>query len=274
MTTRDIARRFKASEALQFFEDQVIPLTFKRLLLFAAPEPYPSLPYDYYDRWEYLDSEFVEEWTDYRELPVPGVCAAPQERSFSTSSNPSSECNDTLDSVLRTSLWLDDPKFYQLACRRVAWWDSDRIRLWLLEKSYTLYLRYPSEEDYADGMYPVYPEHNEYIFPFAHHQGRESDSSDGKFPPALYGNTGCVGNIAFAQNTSGQHVAVKAVLDGSEEFRILKYLHNQGVPQSMDDFHHVIPVLDLLHCEGHWLAFMPRYASTAIGSRLIEQLGN
>ncbi|KAG6881362.1 hypothetical protein C0995_002124, partial [Termitomyces sp. Mi166 len=65
------------------------------------------------------------------------------------------------------------------------------------------------------------------------------------------------GNIAYAQTTQGQHVAFKAVLDGSEELRILKYLHNQGVPLSMDDFHHVIPVLDILPREGHWLAVMP-----------------
>ncbi|KAG6883833.1 hypothetical protein C0995_011469 [Termitomyces sp. Mi166 len=72
MTTRDIARRFKASEALQFFEDQVIPLTSKHLLSFAAPDPpYPSLPYDYYDRWKYLDPDFVEQWAVYREPPVP-----------------------------------------------------------------------------------------------------------------------------------------------------------------------------------------------------------
>ncbi|KAG6902719.1 hypothetical protein C0995_012383 [Termitomyces sp. Mi166 len=72
MTTRDIARRFKASEALQFFEDQVIPLTSKRLLLSAAPDQPPSyLPYDYYDRWEYLDPEFVKKWAVYREPPVP-----------------------------------------------------------------------------------------------------------------------------------------------------------------------------------------------------------
>ncbi|KAG6896438.1 hypothetical protein C0995_011414, partial [Termitomyces sp. Mi166 len=120
---------------------------------------------------------------------VPYVCDIRQDRSSSTSYNPSSECNDTLDSVLRTSLWPDDPEFYQLACRRVAWWDSDRVRSWLLEKGYTLYLRSPSEDDYEAGMHPVNPEHKEHIFPFANHEGVEPD---GKFPPPLYGHTGCV----------------------------------------------------------------------------------
>ncbi|KAG6872418.1 hypothetical protein C0995_009932 [Termitomyces sp. Mi166 len=127
--------------------------------------------------------------------------------------------------------------------------------MWLLENGYTLYLRYPSEGDYAFGMYPVNSEHKENIFPFANHEGPEPDDES---LPTLYGYTGFVGNIAFAQNTEGQHVAFKAVLDGSEEFRILEYLHNQGVPRSIDDFHHVIPVLDVLPFEGHWLAVMPR----------------
>ncbi|KAH0585681.1 hypothetical protein H2248_008892 [Termitomyces sp. 'cryptogamus'] len=168
----------------------------------------------------------------------------------------SSEYNDTLDSVLRTSLFLGDPAFIPLLHRRAAWWDSNRIRSWFLEKGYTLYHRFPSEFDYAAGMYPVSPEQDERIFPFASHE--RSDIPTNYIPP-LYGYTGSVGNIAFAQDAQGQHVAVKAVLDGSEEFRILQYLHNQGVPRSMDDFHYVIPVLDLLACEGHWLAVMPRW---------------
>ncbi|KAH0580343.1 hypothetical protein H2248_001847 [Termitomyces sp. 'cryptogamus'] len=105
-------------------------------------------------------------------------------------------------------------------------------------------------------MYPARPEKGETKFPFASYEGSERVS--GYLPP-LYGNIGPVGNISFAQNAQGQHVAIKAVLDGSEELRILKYLHSQGVPRSMGDFHHVIPVLDVLACEGHWLVFMPRW---------------
>ncbi|KAG6886681.1 hypothetical protein C0995_005905 [Termitomyces sp. Mi166 len=180
---------------------------------------------------------------------------------YSTRQNDSpcdpSSVEDDLDSVLRTSLWPHDPEFHQLACRRIAWWDSERIRTWFLERGYTLYLRYPSEADYAAGMYPLDANIHEGVFPYASHEGPKSDGKS-RFP-TLYGNTGTRGTIAFAQTTQGQHVAVKAILDGSEEFRVLKYLHNQGVPGSMDDFHHVIPVLDLLACEGHWLAVMPRW---------------
>ncbi|KAG6887419.1 hypothetical protein C0995_015518 [Termitomyces sp. Mi166 len=118
-------------------------------------------------------------------------------------------------------------------------------------------------------MYPSNAELREGVFPYASHEGLEPD--DESILPVLYGDTSTMGTIAFAQNTQGQHVAIKAVLDGSEELRVLKHLHNQGVPCSEDDFHHVIPVLDVLACEGHWLAVMPRdwLISTSIVSPMV-----
>ncbi|KAH0585965.1 hypothetical protein H2248_007250 [Termitomyces sp. 'cryptogamus'] len=109
-------------------------------------------------------------------------------------------------------------------------------------------------------MYPSNPKLPESKFPYASHEGPafHYDGDDSSMP-TLFANSGPRGNIAFAQDTQGRHVAVKAVLNGSEEFRVLQYLHNQGIPRSMDDFHHIIPVLDLLACEGHWLAVMPRW---------------
>ncbi|KAG5727731.1 hypothetical protein E4T56_gene20761, partial [Termitomyces sp. T112] len=177
------------------------------------------------------------------------VCAAQQD--YSPALSDPSQCNDTLDSVLRTSLYPHDPEFEELSCRRIAWWDSSHTRSWFLEKGYTLYHIRES------GMYPASTKHSETPFPFPMH-GELEPEPDLKLP-ILHGCISYVGNIAFAQNTQGQHVAFKAVLDGSEEFRILKYLHNQGIPRSIDDFHHVIPVLDVLPCEGHWIAVMPRW---------------
>ena len=71
MTTRDIAWRFKASEALQFFEQQVVPLTPKHVLSLAVGPSYEHEAYDYYDRWKHLDLNFVKKWAAYREPPVP-----------------------------------------------------------------------------------------------------------------------------------------------------------------------------------------------------------
>ncbi|KAH0585960.1 hypothetical protein H2248_007246 [Termitomyces sp. 'cryptogamus'] len=182
-------------------------------------------------------------------LQASDVCAAQQDSSPAVSDP--SQCNDTLDSVLRTSLYPHDPEFEELSCRRIAWWDSSHTRSWFLEKGYTLYHIRES------GMDPASTKHSETPFPFPMH-GELEPEPDLKLP-ILHGCISYVGNIAFAQNTQGQHVAFKAVLDGSEEFRILKYLHNQGIPRSIDDFHHVIPVLDVLPCEGHWIAVMPRH---------------
>ncbi|KAG6852657.1 hypothetical protein H0H87_009530, partial [Tephrocybe sp. NHM501043] len=74
MTTRNVDQRFKASEALQFFEQYVVPLTTEDQMSSPAPEPTMDseyVPYDYYDRWQGLDPEFVEKWVAYREPPVP-----------------------------------------------------------------------------------------------------------------------------------------------------------------------------------------------------------
>ncbi|KAG6823901.1 hypothetical protein H0H92_008668, partial [Tricholoma furcatifolium] len=70
--------------------------------------------------------------------------------------------------------------------------------------------------------------------------------------------TGDRRTVNYAHDVQGRHFAIKAILDGSEEFRILRYLKTQGFSSSVDKFSNVIPVLDLLPCEGHWLAVMPR----------------
>ncbi|KAG6846873.1 hypothetical protein H0H93_011338, partial [Arthromyces matolae] len=85
------------------------------------------------------------------------------------------------------------------------------------------------------------------------------------------------GIICYAQDTQGRHVAIKAVVDGSEELRILKYLRTQPIASSIEEFHHVIPILDILPCEGHWLAVMPRSAhhlETSSDMLIIGQVGH
>ncbi|KAG5721941.1 hypothetical protein E4T56_gene18397, partial [Termitomyces sp. T112] len=72
MTTRFIERRLKASEALQFFEQEVLPQTPESILSSRIP-PFDSATglYDTYDRWAGLDSDFVDKWGAFREPPVP-----------------------------------------------------------------------------------------------------------------------------------------------------------------------------------------------------------
>ncbi|KAG5352557.1 hypothetical protein C0989_001775 [Termitomyces sp. Mn162] len=73
MTTRNIPRRFTASEALAFFEEQVQPLTPGLEKVGYQSRDSPSYPprYDTFDRWQDLDPEFVKKWAKFRDAPVP-----------------------------------------------------------------------------------------------------------------------------------------------------------------------------------------------------------
>ncbi|KAG5730781.1 SH3 domain-containing YSC84-like protein 1 [Termitomyces sp. T112] len=180
---------------------------------------------------------------------------------------------DNLDTLLRTTLLPGDPGYYELLCRRLRWWDSNRVRSWFLENGYTLYHRYQSEfVELVVEMYPLGAEPQENVFPYPYEGGSEygyegADEGGDGFP-SFHAYTGHRVTVSFAQNRSGRHVAVKAILAGSEELRILRRLQEQGVPCSTDDFHNVIPVLDLLPYEGHWLAIMPRWGMIPLAPSL------
>ncbi|KAG6887184.1 hypothetical protein C0995_000582 [Termitomyces sp. Mi166 len=70
MTTRNITRRFTASEALKFFEEQIEPLTPGLEKIGCRPLAHTGR-YDAFDRWKDLDPEFVKKWAEFREPPVP-----------------------------------------------------------------------------------------------------------------------------------------------------------------------------------------------------------
>ncbi|KAG6847625.1 hypothetical protein H0H93_006970 [Arthromyces matolae] len=77
--------------------------------------------------------------------------------------------------------------------------------------------------------------------------------------PNFHGRGSETANIAYAQDSQARHVVMKAILSGSGEARILEFLHGQGMPSSIDDFNYVMPIIDYLPCEGHWIAIMPRW---------------
>ncbi|KAF8526772.1 hypothetical protein JB92DRAFT_3227442 [Gautieria morchelliformis] len=58
MTTRDISRRFTASQALEFLESFASELTLEQLE-FPAPPWNHGHPYDKYDRWAGLPDTFI-----------------------------------------------------------------------------------------------------------------------------------------------------------------------------------------------------------------------
>ena len=75
MTTRDIARRFTAAQALRFVEDIRCPLTAAQLAtphqLGTDPSRQRGKPYFEYDRWRHLPREFQDAWAAHREPPEP-----------------------------------------------------------------------------------------------------------------------------------------------------------------------------------------------------------
>lgn len=80
MVTRDIRRRFTASAALQFLEEQVIAKSLRhQLSLFERPAYLdgPVDTYEAYDRWKGLPADFQQEWAAYREpLGIPWMSRA------------------------------------------------------------------------------------------------------------------------------------------------------------------------------------------------------
>ncbi|KAG5730981.1 hypothetical protein E4T56_gene4008 [Termitomyces sp. T112] len=177
--------------------------------------------------------------------------------------------SENLDTLFRTTLLPDDTG-YELLCRRLVWWDSTRVRSWFLENGYTLYHRRQHENaDFLVEVYPPGAEPQESLFPYPYEGGYDGGTVlDIKDPPPFHACVSHMAIVNFALNRLGRHVAVKAILAGTEELRILRHLQEQGVPCSMDDFHNVIPVLDLLPYEGHWLAIMPRWGTIPLAPSL------
>ncbi|KAG6847654.1 hypothetical protein H0H93_006780, partial [Arthromyces matolae] len=166
--------------------------------------------------------------------------------------------SESLNSVLPTDLDASiDSGFWKLHDRRIMWWDSNRTKAWFREKGYTLYSRMPTTADFSPShiMFPTNAgEMAEDLFPYAY-KNIMRDSTE----PVLNASTGERGIISYAQDSQGRHVAIKAVLDGSEELRIINYLRTRAIPSSIEEFDNVIPILDVLAYEGHWLVVMPRW---------------
>ncbi|KAG5352556.1 hypothetical protein C0989_001774 [Termitomyces sp. Mn162] len=164
---------------------------------------------------------------------------------------------DALDSVLNNPLDEPGDASCELANRRLAWWDSAHLRTWMLDQGYSFYQRlYNSSGDPSDIVFLPGAERQDTSFPYAH-QGGSAEAVRQPFEA----HTGERAIVGYAQDSQGRHVAMKAILSGSEEYRILKHLQSQGVPVSPDEFQNVIPILDILPCEDHWLAIMPRFVA-------------
>jgi hypothetical protein len=70
MTFRDVANRFTAAEALQFFEEMYSGLTEDQLEFKEFTNPLGYTFYDNYDRWRDLPEDFRRKWAAYRQPPL------------------------------------------------------------------------------------------------------------------------------------------------------------------------------------------------------------
>ncbi|PPQ72391.1 hypothetical protein CVT26_006751 [Gymnopilus dilepis] len=72
MTTRELARRFTAVEALRFFEEMKDQLSQHDLdQSLEKATTISRIPYYSYDRWKDIPPEFAERWAAFREPPIP-----------------------------------------------------------------------------------------------------------------------------------------------------------------------------------------------------------
>lgn len=62
--------------------------------------------------------------------------------------------------------------------------------------------------------------------------------------------------MIFAQDSQRRHVAIKLTRVGCDEYRIMRFLHEQGV--EVMQRHCILPILELLHYNDACFAVMPR----------------
>ncbi|KAH9476100.1 Cyclin-dependent kinase 1 [Psilocybe cubensis] len=168
-------------------------------------------------------------------------------------------------------IWFDPGDRHSVTTNQLlVFWDS--MREWFAERGYHLYrltiFDDPCIVPYATSTIPYNPHPRlnvrkkefeaEDPFPYAYMGGDyHNKRDDDLYELGLY-----TGRVMFAQDTEGRHVVIKLVKGGSEEDKILHLLASRPELKKRETFTAIIPILDLLPCEGHWFAVMPRWDIT------------
>ncbi|KDR82386.1 hypothetical protein GALMADRAFT_87668 [Galerina marginata CBS 339.88] len=136
---------------------------------------------------------------------------------------------------------------------RIAFWDSPDTIQFFKEHGYTLYKRIGKDDYLSASTEPALPfqDFAEGVYPYSYYDARTVDSDP---TPLRASEPGA--KVAFAQDSLNRHVAIKLVRDGTEEYRIMRFLSQQRLETLKDNC--VVPVLELLPVEGFWFAVMPR----------------
>ncbi|KJA20126.1 hypothetical protein HYPSUDRAFT_204015 [Hypholoma sublateritium FD-334 SS-4] len=120
-------------------------------------------------------------------------------------------------------------------------WDAPATVNWFSEHGYTLYTRLFMYGIYREWTVPSLPFEDilESNYPYAGH-----DITDFYDNPQPLRTSDLTGKLAYAQDSELHHVAIKAIFNDSEEYRILRYLHAQGLDTLQENC--IMPVLDIL----------------------------
>ncbi|RDB18661.1 hypothetical protein Hypma_014694 [Hypsizygus marmoreus] len=143
---------------------------------------------------------------------------------------------------------------------RIDLWDTPFAQNWFSQRGYLLYRGVYDQAGPTGHTTPSSSstalEPDQTIFPNAYQGGDEIERDD---IPSFSVPVDCAGNVLYAQDSDGCHVAIKLVKDNTDEYRILRLLHEHGIPNSRQDFECVIPVLELLQLKTWWFVIMPRW---------------
>ncbi|KAF9474163.1 hypothetical protein BDN70DRAFT_899185 [Pholiota conissans] len=134
-------------------------------------------------------------------------------------------------------------------------WNSPQVVQLFKDHGYTLYTRMYHDGDALSSVIPSLPFDitGECSYPYAYHNG---DSWTFGVVPLRAGDR--LGKVMYAQDSQLRHVAIKVVFDDSDEYRIMRFLHNQGIETLRENC--IVPVLDLLPFDGFWFVVMPRWS--------------
>ncbi|RDB18101.1 hypothetical protein Hypma_000978 [Hypsizygus marmoreus] len=137
---------------------------------------------------------------------------------------------------------------------RLRFWES--LRPWLCERGYTLYHpNYVWEGKICDEVVSFIPCHEDDSIPQHPYSVQGGTNPPGRDLVCL--NLG--GRVISAQDKWNRHVSLRLVKDASDEYKILRRISEEPGILSQDSFDCVIPVLDFLPLDGHWVVVMPRW---------------
>ncbi|KAF9000487.1 hypothetical protein BDQ17DRAFT_1427171 [Cyathus striatus] len=149
-----------------------------------------------------------------------------------------------------SSFSIEDPQDYR---DWVKFWTSGTTKEWFSLKGYRLYDDISSFGTF-EAYRPITPSDevpaSESSYPYAYHNKHaETNTAMGGH---RYGS-----RIFYAQDSKSRHVVIKFLPSDSDEYRILRLIHETDM-NSLEKAC-VLPVLDLLQLGNHWLSVTPRW---------------